>query len=517
MKQLNNYDLEKLAEYLKNEGFDSHIDEKKVIVELGINKESHRVYFKEPVSVYKIPDIYYFDTRVINKSGLFNYGNRICLYDNTVTINPRMGLEVYVEVLRKLIKYIVGEEQSLKSTLDEIYDFWSGANQKGILLENYEKNYNNLAIINEIVIEKVGSTEGKYLYLGEVNKDFDYRELLVKDINSINEFISRKYSSNLMNICKGIKYLVFGMKHESEYIFIGYQVGETKISSNQKTISIEHIDYKLENYVKYCFYNTSIENVFYRGSSGLMSDSEKRITIVGCGSVGSNLINMLCEAGYYNFNIIDHDKLSFQNIQRHICNYNSTGKFKANAIKDELIKKYPYVKINAYSKSILQIDDISRILDNTDTLIITAGERNVEYALCQYLKEKYPRLKFMIVFVEPYLIAGHIIYASGVNPFDKDIFDDNLNYNFSVLKKDNDLYLREFGCSSRFVQYSVVKVKKFLYGASSDILEFINQDIRSNVKVYIGDLSNSIEYSLRLKSKYYTFSKSNSVEVVDFE
>lgn len=63
---------------------------------------------------------------------------------------------------------------------------------------------------------------------------------------------------------------------------------------------------------------------------------DKKTLLIGCGAVGSKLIMHFAKSGISNYEIIDEDKLSPHNLIRHALLSNSTGKYKAEAIKEEI-------------------------------------------------------------------------------------------------------------------------------------------------------------------------------------
>jgi integrative and conjugative element protein (TIGR02256 family) len=77
----------------------------------------------------------------------------------------------------------------------------------------------------------------------------------------------------------------------------------------------------------------------------------KKTIFIGCGAVGSKLIMHLAKSGLSNYEIVDEDKLSPHNLIRHALFANSTGKYKAEATKEEIENIFYSDKANLLIRS----------------------------------------------------------------------------------------------------------------------------------------------------------------------
>lgn len=115
--------------------------------------------------------------------------------------------------------------------------------------------------------------------------------------------------------------------------------------------------------------------------------SNKKVAIVGCGSVGSEIAFMLAKTGIGELTLIDNDDLKVDNIYRHrlggsYLNYEpeklktSTPKVKPNskvvALQFALQKDLPYVKVTAIKKVFEKVLNEEYIV-NSDLVIIAVG------------------------------------------------------------------------------------------------------------------------------------------------
>lgn len=73
----------------------------------------------------------------------------------------------------------------------------------------------------------------------------------------------------------------------------------------------------------------------------------KHITIVGCGSFGSALADMLVRAGLGALTLVDPETLSVENIGRHLLTSRDLGKAKVHALAERLREVNPELEVDA--------------------------------------------------------------------------------------------------------------------------------------------------------------------------
>jgi|ERR1051326_3408871 molybdopterin/thiamine biosynthesis adenylyltransferase len=73
---------------------------------------------------------------------------------------------------------------------------------------------------------------------------------------------------------------------------------------------------------------------------------DKKVCIVGCGSIGSALADMLVRSGVEHFTLIDSDEFSQENLARHVLTPRALDKNKADALSHHLMSVNPSVYVN---------------------------------------------------------------------------------------------------------------------------------------------------------------------------
>jgi hypothetical protein len=85
--------------------------------------------------------------------------------------------------------------------------------------------------------------------------------------------------------------------------------------------------------------------------------SGKRVTLVGCGAIGSYLAAALVRlgagAGGGLLRLVDMEQIGAENLGRHYLGYDSLDKSKAPRLREELLRQFPLAQIEAVDKSVV--------------------------------------------------------------------------------------------------------------------------------------------------------------------
>ena len=100
--------------------------------------------------------------------------------------------------------------------------------------------------------------------------------------------------------------------------------------------------------------------------------SDKKVTLIGVGSVGSTAAAQFVKAGVTDITLIDPDHLEIHNIVRHLCDLNDLGRYKVDAVAERLQYINPQVKVQKLrSDYINDYDDIMDKISDTDVMIVS--------------------------------------------------------------------------------------------------------------------------------------------------
>ena len=127
-----------------------------------------------------------------------------------------------------------------------------------------------------------------------------------------------------------------------------------------------------------------IHNTLYKRLGGLdikENIEDKKVTLLGLGSVGSAAAVQLVKAGVTNFILVDPDQLKIHNIIRHICGLNDLGRNKTDAVSERLKCINPEVNVQNIQKDFVEnFDSIKKLIRGSDLFVVstdTPDSRNL--------------------------------------------------------------------------------------------------------------------------------------------
>ena len=113
-----------------------------------------------------------------------------------------------------------------------------------------------------------------------------------------------------------------------------------------------------------------------------------RFTIFGVGSLGSAAAEILQAYGARHFALVDPDRLKTHNVARHQLTQIDIGRFKVNAVKDEIVRRDPDAEVQALPLDVVEDADKIRSLlrDTTIAMVCTDGVESravANHLVCQ--------------------------------------------------------------------------------------------------------------------------------------
>jgi hypothetical protein len=146
------------------------------------------------------------------------------------------------------------------------------------------------------------------------------------------------------------------------------------------------------------------------GGLGMSLLDSKSATLIGGGSLGSEVAQMLCNAGLGNLTILDFDVLSLDNIGRHLLGAREVGKNKAIAIRDHLRGQFPHCNIEAVKMKWQDYLDERgvELFFKTDLIISLTGEWPSDASLNMEIRSREAP-PTIFGWTEPHGCAGHAL------------------------------------------------------------------------------------------------------------
>ena len=214
---------------------------------------------------------------------------------------------------------------------------------------------------------------------------------------------------------------------------------------------------------KYAVTDFSQKRLFYRGGTGITPKIAK-IAVIGCGSVGSYIVEAMSEYGTSSFVLVDNDTLSSENIARHYCGYKYIGVKKTSALKAILCEHNPNIHVECYCENAFYfLENQISVLETCDVVFIATALLPLEYKVVELINQSLIKGTVVLIWVEPYLAGGHAIILHKPQNIFQDLFNEQFSFSEQIVINGDECLLKEAGCQSTFVPYSAFSLKQFIY------------------------------------------------------
>ena len=182
--------------------------------------------------------------------------------------------------------------------------------------------------------------------------------------------------------------------------------------------------------------------------------TNKKIALIGCGSVGSFLAEALIKLGAGcglsgELALFDNEKFEAENIGRHRLGYPSIGKLKVAEMKNEMLRVMPDSKISTFNLNALELS--TNDLERYDLVIDATGEEAIGNYLCSILRSK----AMLSVWIEGNGWAARGLLRTNPNQACYHcIRQYEMQGKLQAIKNDSHVTLQG-GCRTAYVTYSV--------------------------------------------------------------
>ena len=136
----------------------------------------------------------------------------------------------------------------------------------------------------------------------------------------------------------------------------------------------------------------------------------KSVVVVGCGSLGSTVAELIAKSGIGKIRLVDHESLASENVSRHALGVNSVGLPKVVQLAQLLTARFPHLEISGHPATLEHfIDNKLDQLRSADLIISATGnwrtESHLNVLFCKL--EVFPPV--LSCWLEPHSTAGHAI------------------------------------------------------------------------------------------------------------
>lgn len=216
----------------------------------------------------------------------------------------------------------------------------------------------------------------------------------------------------------------------------------------------------------------------------------RKVAIIGCGSVGSEVAALLGKAGVGELMLLDPDDLNSANLSRHLLGASSVGMNKAYAVAWELRRRLPHLKIDAaLPKRFEQLDraELTKLAEMD--LIVTAGlDIEGEAAFNAWRRTLKQPPAYVSTWVEAYCLAGHAVLLYGQHDLMEEFERERPIFRLTDWPPEGIHLITEAGCGNQFQPHGAAELLPTISMATRLVLDaLVGQASDSCRRTWFGD------------------------------
>ena len=218
--------------------------------------------------------------------------------------------------------------------------------------------------------------------------------------------------------------------------------------------------------------------------------SKKNVTIIGCGSVGSSVAELLLKSGVGKMHLIDGDKLSTANVSRHVLGMNSYCGFKSIELCSKFRKSYPHAKIEADPDYWHEIKEFEEIFESSDLILeLTADKYSFLKLNAWHTKTNKRNTPIIYGYTENHAVAGFCITIGKSGGDIECALDKQGQYQLQITKWPDGHIHQEAGCGAEFASYGAIELQYTTSLIARKAIEILLQQcpLISEIKCWVAD------------------------------
>jgi len=245
--------------------------------------------------------------------------------------------------------------------------------------------------------------------------------------------------------------------------------------------------------------------IYKRGGT---SESEKlknkKVCIIGCGSLGSGVAELLSKSGISNLTLIDPDALEWENIARHSIGAAFTRVAKSDALQYKIAHHFPFSNITAHKKRWQDLtEDEFQELCNVDLIISTTGDWCTEDHLNKLFKFSSDLPPILFAWLEPYAFAGQALLIKKHGACFQCLIDENLRFTNRVIESGEKTKTLDTACGGASSPYGAIEMSFTQSMTAKLAIDYITgQTTSTSNRTWIGDIDKIKDHDLEITAKW---------------
>ena len=199
-----------------------------------------------------------------------------------------------------------------------------------------------------------------------------------------------------------------------------------------------------------------------RDDPGVAPLFDKRVLMIGAGSLGSEVAQLLAKSGVGSITLVDPELLEYANVGRHALGASDVRTFKAKSLAEKLAISFPHMRsIEHFAENWLSLfQKRPEVFHSVDMIVSTVGSWTAEGRLNLEAQKDDNFPAVLYGWAEPFSVAGHAVlvgqtgscFACGMDQFGKSLR--------TVCVWDNETTRKQPHCGASFQPYGPVSLSE---------------------------------------------------------
>lgn len=495
----------------------------------------------------KLVDIYIKDYKRIKYIPHLDIGGKLCLFDLEGVLIDKNFEGLLRQTLIRMHKTLKEglNEGNKEDFIEEFEQYWSRLpkakylksminheqHTKPIKYSHNKKNVKKKR--NEKYIDVMKRRDSYNFACSDSEKDF----YLYKDMKNIHngvyiyietdtfiyppdwrESLEIYYINNLLkHESVDEEDLISGIKMSKGLLFLVFNINQPNGCINTFGVAIDRYDFdissreiimKLKGRLVPC-HLIRCDSEYLLGRGGASNNIyDKKILVVGCGSIGGYLINDIIKMGINNVTVVDGDILKEENIYRHLLGMEYINSYKSKAILDYFNKNIPNINIISYQDNIEDvIQDESISLNEYDLIVSAVGNHNLNRWINEYVYLNKVEVPVVYLWNEVLGIGNHVAFTSfnykGCYECFFNTSEDGV-YDKSSYAERGQIFVKKMrGCGSSYLPFSSTNSTTTVIHGIEVIKQYFENRINENFLTSVrGDVYYFEQAGLKTSNRY---------------
>lgn len=255
----------------------------------------------------------------------------------------------------------------------------------------------------------------------------------------------------------------------------------------------------------------SKEMLITRGG-GALELNKLNACVVGCGSLGGYISDMLASSGIGKLTLVDYDVYKIENMHRHILDPTYLFFYKNDGLKFDLEYKYPFLNVSTNTKRLLEISEVE-FWNKFDVIIIAIGSPTHERKFNEFVRKNGIKPPVIYTWNEPFGIGGHAL----ANFSDKtgclacayinnETDEPDLYPNINFIARNQRVMKNIGGCGTEFLAFSAIDSMQTAAIATKLALRCVRGELEQGVSVsWKGQANMTEQVGIELTHRYWHF------------